>query len=282
MKRSPLSTPSGSKEKQSYNWRSHDYKNRTGYNRDKSDGYQCHTPKISPSQKHLGNDFIPLNISTPLPEHKRFSNNWNGYGGRSHRNSGSGGFNHYRNQYHSSPKSNFNNSYSPYKLSGKQFYGQKRVQRRDTRKQIDISSYVDMKSFLEDPWAELTKKLNGSKETCENESSELEQSFSSQVDVDSDSNVECKSVSNVDDSYSSSKSRNESFVDMKLRLDDTDVSNKSQTESSVDLKIDNIRCSQESEDDGVCNNSSSMSEGIESESNINDCALETNVVQALI
>ena len=127
MKRSPLSTPSGSREKQSYNWRSHDYKNRTGYGRDKSDGYQCHTPKTSPSQRQSGNDFIPLNISTPLPEHKKFSNNWNNYGGRSHRNSGSGGFNHYRNQYHSSPKSNFNNSYSPYKLSGKQFYGQKRV-----------------------------------------------------------------------------------------------------------------------------------------------------------
>lgn len=147
------------------------------------------------------------------------------------------------------------------------------VQRRDTRRQIDISSYVDMKSILEDPWAELTKKLNGSKETSENESSKLEQSFVSQVSVDSDSTPECKSASNVDDSYSSSKSRNESSVDAKLRLDDTDVSNKSQTESSIDLKIDNIRCSQESEDDGVCNNNSSASEDIDSES---------NVVQALI
>ncbi|KAF3427155.1 hypothetical protein E2986_10049 [Frieseomelitta varia] len=282
MKRSPLNTPSGSREKQSYNWRSHDYKNRIGYGPGKSDGHQCHTPKTSPSQKHLGNDFIPLNISTPLPEHKRFSNNWNGYGGRNHHNSGSGGFKHYRNQYHSSPKSNFSNSYSPYKLSGKQFYGQKRVQRRDTRKQIDISSYVDMKAFLEDPWADLTKMLNESKETSENESSKLEQSSLSQVDVDSDSNAECKSVSNVDDSYSSSKSRNESFVDIKLRLDDTDVSNKSQTESSIDLKIDDMRCSQDSEDDGVCNNSSSISESIESESNVNDRALETNVVQALV
>ncbi|KAK1133541.1 hypothetical protein K0M31_011345 [Melipona bicolor] len=278
MKRSPLSTPSSSRGKQSYNWRSHEYKNRIGYG-DKSDGYQCHTPKSSPNQKHLGNDFIPLNISTPLPEHKRFSNNWNNYGGRNHRNSGSGGLNHYRNQYHSSPKSNFNNSHSPYKHSSKQFYGQKRVQRRDTRRQIDISTYVDMKSFLEDPWAELTTKLNKSKETNGNESSKLEQSFLLEVSVDSHSNAECKSLLNIDDSCSSSKSRIESSIDAKSRLDDTDVSNKSQTESSIDLNIENMRCSQESEDDGVCNNSST-SEGIHSQSNVNDHASKTNVVYA--
>lgn len=138
-----------------------------------------------------------------------------------------------------------------------------------------------MKSFLEDPWAELTKKLNASKETNENESSKLEQSLS-QVGVDSDSIPECKSVSNVDNSCASSKSRNESSIDAKLGLNDTDVSSASQTESSIDLKIDNMKCSQESEDDGVCNDNSSASEGIHSESNVNDRASETNAVQALI
>lgn len=126
MKKSPLSTPCSSKGKQGYSWKSHDHKNRTGYNYVKSDSYKCILP--NGNQTHSGNDFIPLGISTPLSEHKRPCGNWHGSGGsRSHRNSGSGGCNHYRNNYHATPKSNFNNSYSPYKHSGKQLHGQKKV-----------------------------------------------------------------------------------------------------------------------------------------------------------
>lgn len=126
MKKSPLSTPSGSKGKKSYNWKSHEHKNRTGYSYVKSDSYQCTSP--NGGQRQSGNDFIPLNISTPMPEqNRRHSSNWHGSGGRNHRNSGSGGFNHYRNNYHASPKSNFNNLYSPYKLLSKQFYNHKKV-----------------------------------------------------------------------------------------------------------------------------------------------------------
>lgn len=125
MKKSPLSMPCGSNGNQNCNRKSYDHKNRTGYNYVKSDSYQC-TP-LNATKTQLANDFIPLNISTPLPERKRFSGNWHGTGGRNHRNSGSGGFNHYRNNYHTSPKANFNNSYSPYKHTGKQYYGQKKV-----------------------------------------------------------------------------------------------------------------------------------------------------------
>lgn len=122
MRKSPLSTPSGSKEKQSYNWKSNGYKNRTGYSYRKSDSYQC--TSSNGGQRYSGNDFIPLNNSIPIPEYKKFNNN--------HGNSGSGGFNHYRNNYHSISKLNFNNSYSPYKHSGKQlFYGQKKASRNN-------------------------------------------------------------------------------------------------------------------------------------------------------
>lgn len=132
MRKSPLSTPSGSKETQNYYWKSNGYKNRTGYTYRKSDSYQC--TSSNNGQRYPGNDFIPLNNSTPIPKYKKFNNNWHGSEGHNHRNSGSGGFNHNWNNY-STPKLNFNNSYSPYKLSGKQlFYGQKKVIRNNKHK----------------------------------------------------------------------------------------------------------------------------------------------------
>ncbi|XP_071856904.1 uncharacterized protein [Bombus fervidus] len=286
MRKSPLSTPSGSKETQSYNWKSNGYKNRTGYSYCKSDRYQC--TSSNNGQRYSGNDFIPLNNSTPLPQHKKFNNNWRGFEGHNHRNSGSGRSNHYRNNYHSTPKLNFNNSYSPYKLSGKQlFYGQKKGFQKDKCRQSDISSYIDLKSFLEDPWAELTKKLMKEKETNGNESSKIELTLSSQlVYVDKESNSESKSISSIDNSCFSPESKSESSIDAKLELNDTDISNVSRTESSIDLKLDNVRFSQESKNDSVCNNSGdSVNEGIHDKNtvnNINDiCSSNTNIIQDL-
>ncbi|CAK9828120.1 hypothetical protein ANTRET_LOCUS5699 [Anthophora retusa] len=244
MKKSPLSTPSGSRGKQSYNWKLNDHRNTTGYNNVKSDNYQYSTPKSG--QIQLGNDFIPLNASSPLSEQKRFSGNWHGFGGRSHRNSGSGGFNHYRNNYHATPKTNLNNSYSPYKHYGKQFYGQKKGYHKDTRKQVDISSYVDMKSFLEDPWAELTKKLDKSKETKGTRSPKIEQ--------------------------------DETSVNVTLGLDDTDVSDLSRTKSSIDLKLDDVRFSEESKDNSICSNNDSACD----ESIRRSCTSKADIIQDVI
>lgn len=279
MKKSPLSTPSGSKGKKSYNWKSHDHKNRTGYSYVKNDSYQCTSP--NGGQRQSGNDFIPLNISTPMPEQiRRHSSNWHGSGGRNHRNLGNSGFNHYRN-YHASPKSNFNNSYSPYKLLNKQFYNHKKGYQKDSRKQIDISCYLDMKSFLEDPWAELTKKLSESTETNEDESLKLEQLFSPQsIYVDSEPNSECKSVTNVDNSCFSPETKNESSVDINLGLNDTNISSVSRTESSIDIKFDNVRFSEESKNNSICNNNDNTSENIRDENNINNiCISKTDIVQ---
>ncbi|CAK9828121.1 hypothetical protein ANTRET_LOCUS5699 [Anthophora retusa] len=276
MKKSPLSTPSGSRGKQSYNWKLNDHRNTTGYNNVKSDNYQYSTPKSG--QIQLGNDFIPLNASSPLSEQKRFSGNWHGFGGRSHRNSGSGGFNHYRNNYHATPKTNLNNSYSPYKHYGKQFYGQKKGYHKDTRKQVDISSYVDMKSFLEDPWAELTKKLDKSKETKGTRSPKIEQSVSSQlIYIDSRSSSESKSRA-ADDSRFNSKCRDETSVNVTLGLDDTDVSDLSRTKSSIDLKLDDVRFSEESKDNSICSNNDSACD----ESIRRSCTSKADIIQDVI
>ncbi|XP_034171185.1 uncharacterized protein LOC117600209 [Osmia lignaria lignaria] len=245
MKKSPLSMPSSSKPKQNYNWKVHDRKNRTGYNYIKSDNYQCTSPN-----QNSGNDFIPLNASSPLPER-----NWRGSRGRNHRNSGSGGFNHYRNNYHSTPKSNFNNLYSPYKHSGKQFYGQKKGYQKDARKQVDISNYIDRTSFLEDPWAELMKKLNDSKEVNDSEMSPTFEPLLSSESIYIDSKNE-------------------------LGLDDTDVSSVSRTESSIDINLENVTFGQELVNKSNGSNNDSVCEDFQ-ENGVHS-APTTNVIQDLI
>ncbi|XP_031850344.1 uncharacterized protein LOC116435179 [Nomia melanderi] len=280
MKKSPLSTPSSSRGKQCYNWKLYDHKSRTGYNYDNDDSYQC-VSSIG-VQMRTGNDFIPLNISTPVSEKKRHSGNWYGSGGgRNHRNSGSGGFNHYRNNYHATSKSNYNNSYSPYKHSGKQFHGQKKGYQKDARKQIDISSYVDMKSFLEDPWAELVKKLNKSEDAKGGELSKLEQSLSPQSVYDITSKKYCESKSDLDDSCLSQESKNDSSIDGTLGLDDTDVSDLSKTDSSINLKLDSVRFSEESGNENICSNIAC--EETQEGNNIREfCATETGSIKAII
>ncbi|KAG7209153.1 hypothetical protein KM043_015293 [Ampulex compressa] len=202
MKKSPLSTPSGSRGGHSRNWKSQENTNRTG----------------------------------------------------------SGGYNHYRNNYHATPKSNCNNSYSPYKHSGKQFHGQRKGYQRGMQRQVDISRYVDMKSFLEDPWAELTKKLNKSLEVDKNESSMFDYSSNSKlVDDNSEQDSESKSTMDVTSLQCSPQSKHDSSIDVTLGLDDTGLSQVSKAESSIDLKLDDMKFSQESKneslssiDDGIC------------------------------
>lgn len=282
MKKSPLSTPSGSRGNNGYNRRSHDHKHMTGYNSVKSDSYQCISP--NGAQMHCGNDFIPLNISTPVTEQKRLSGNWHGASSnRNYRNSGNGRYNHYRNNYHATPKSNFNNSYSPYKYSGKQFYGQKKGYHKDAQKYINISSYVDYKSFLEDPWAELVKKLNKSEDANGEKSPKREQLLSVQsVYVNSETAFENKSVVEVDDSCFSEESKSESSLNVTLGLDDTDISSLSQTRSSIDLKLDNMRFSQESKDESVCSNNDVACEAVCKENNVRrSCDTQANTIQVI-
>ncbi|KZC08110.1 PREDICTED: uncharacterized protein LOC107186334 [Dufourea novaeangliae] len=284
MKKSPLSTPSCSRGMQNYNWKSNDHKSRTGYNYGKSDNSQCVSPNLV--QIHTGNDFIPLNISTPQSDKKRHSGNWHGSGGsRNHRNSGSGGFNHYRNNYHATPKSNFNNLYSPYKHSGKQFYCQRKGYQKDARQPVDISRYIDMTSFLEDPWAELVKRLNKSEDANGGKLPKIEESLASQsiYNIASEADSENKSATDVDDSCFSQESRHDSSLDVSLGLDDTDISDLSKTDSSINLKLDSVRFSEESKDESFCNNNDNDCEGSQEENNVHEfCSTNTNSIEAII
>lgn len=141
-----------------------------------------------------------------------------------------------------------------------------------------------MKSFLEDPWAVLTKKLNQSEETNRDVSPMLEHSFSSQlISIDSEYNLECKSVRTVDSSSLCSESVNESTLDTTLGLDDTGNSNVSNADSSVDLKLDGVTFGQESKNNSVCSNDDSASEDINKDDNIQDsCVSKPNTIQDLI
>lgn len=119
-----------------------------------------------------------------------------------------------------------------------------------------------MKSFLEDPWAELTEKLNKSKETDEDESPKIDGT----------------ALSNLDSSCPSPDSKQESSMDVTLELDDTDISDISRTESSIDLKFDNVKVSQESKEDDFCNINSEEARKKTSVSNV--CS-GTNMIRDL-
>lgn len=131
MKKSPLSTPSAPNRRKHtpYNWSPHEGANRRGgYQPVKNGSYQCF-PANDGQQTSGGDDFIPLNMSTPVAQYKKHSGNWySPGGGRNNINAGRGS--NYRNNYYATPnRSICNNSFSPYKNSGRQFHGQRKVPR---------------------------------------------------------------------------------------------------------------------------------------------------------
>lgn len=150
MKKSPLSTPSGPNRPRHtpYNWNSHENANKRGYTPNRNDGYQS-IPANDGAQQICGDDFIPLNMSTPVTQYKKNRGNWHSpRGGRNNSSPDSGGYYNrssyntprsrynnssnanakcnYRNNYYS-PRSNSNSSYSPYKQPFRQFHKQRKV-----------------------------------------------------------------------------------------------------------------------------------------------------------
>src|SRR5436190_17832549 len=128
MKRSPLNTPHGSRtygaRHTPYNWKLHENTSNRGY-QSGNNSYQRFT--VNNETQPSGDNFIPLNVSTPLIQHEKHSaNRYSPASGRNSASPNSGWYNH-RNSYHAgTSRSNFNNRYSNYKQSGNQFYGQKR------------------------------------------------------------------------------------------------------------------------------------------------------------
>lgn len=129
-----------------------------------------------------------------------------------------------------------------------------------------------MKSFLEDPWADLMEKLNESKEVKNTQSPKAE----------SLSVYQTRSTSELDDSLLSQESKNDS-VDTSLGLMDTDVSVLSKTESSIDLTFDNVCVSQDSTNSSPQCASKSPKQEVHHEDSVCDsCNTKTSIPQELI
>ncbi|XP_018345498.1 PREDICTED: uncharacterized protein LOC108750515 isoform X2 [Trachymyrmex septentrionalis] len=212
MKRSPLnnsahgSRPYGARHTPYMNWKSHENACGRGYQFVDGNSYPRFYASNTGSQSHDG-DFIPLNVSTPLTQYDKYNtaNRYSPFGGRG--SPSSGWCNNYRGNYHATPRSNKRNP--AYKHSPKQFQGQIRKDYKGAHRQVNISAYVDMNSFLEDPWRDLIKKLDDSKD------------------------IRSKSKGPESESLSSSK------------LVDTDLLDKSKSQLSKDMNLGDSRCSQE-------------------------------------
>lgn len=113
-------------------------------------------------------------------------------------------------------------------------------------RQANISAYVDINAFLEDPWKDLVKKLNDPKDISKCETSKNKSLCDLKLtDNDSVEKSESKFLSdiNLDDSRCSQESKNEqTHEDLSLGTETTDLSQISN--SSVNLEIDDVCSSQ--------------------------------------
>ncbi|XP_029661212.1 putative uncharacterized protein DDB_G0286751 [Formica exsecta] len=270
MKRSPLNTPHGSRtygaRHTPYNWKLYENANNRGY-QSVNNSYQRFSVnnEIQPS----GDNFIPLNVSTPVTQHEKHNTNrYSPANGRNSASPGSGWYNN-RNNYHATSRSNCNNRYSTYKHSGNQFHGQKRKDYKGMRRQANISAYIDINSFLEDPWEDLVKKLNNSKEISKSETSKNESLCSLKL-ADNDrvekSESEFTRDINLDDSRCSQETKNDQIcVDISLETENTDLSQISN--SSINLETDDICSSQDSLNESSCSINSKICGIIEEKDN---------------
>ncbi|XP_014614779.1 PREDICTED: GATA zinc finger domain-containing protein 8-like isoform X2 [Polistes canadensis] len=176
MRKSPLSMPGGSRRQNNHQCKSYGAMGKTNcVNVDlKREYYSYNGGGVYQGD----NGFIPLNSSTPN-EKKQYNNNRNIY-----------------------PYFKYN---SPHKHPGLLYQAQNKNM---NNKQLHMSKYIDMKSILEDPWAELKKKLDNS--TTSN---------------DVNASDGCSSISNIKDSD------NMSFCD-------TDFQNNLHNEQSQCQSID--------------------------------------------
>lgn len=253
MRRSPLNTPSGPSRRRhmTYDWSTHQNTNRKGYHSVNNGNYQSFPANNGPQT--CGDDFIPLNVSTPITRYKKFSGNWHNSGdGRNNAATISGTCN-YRNNYQSTPRPNYNTSYSPYKHSNRQFYGQRKGN-KGAHRHVNISEYVDVSSFLEDPWEGLIKKLNNSKGTCENEVPKIESLLN--TDLSSSNSAEkfgsrYPGDTNVNDMQCSQQIEIDSSIDVSCETEDINVTQTSKGNSSVDLEIGSLCFVQESFDEST-------------------------------
>lgn len=119
---------------------------------------------------------------------------------------------------------------------------------------MNVSAYVDMNSFLEDPWEDLVKKLDDSKDTSISEEPESEslsdpklaESYSAER-----SGSKLSKDTNLDDSQCSQECKNECSVDTSFETN-TDLSQISKVDSSIESEVGDICSSQDSLNEGAC------------------------------
>lgn len=249
MKRSPLNNAvhGGRPRHSPYNWKNtHESACGRGYHAAEGSSYQRFPAGSAGPQPPRDDNFIPLDVSTPKYNAGNNSSANNRYSGRGSP-SGGGWYNNYRGNYHATPRSNCGNRYPAYKHSPKQFRGQKRKDYKGAHRQVNISAYMDMNSFLEDPWQDLVKKLDDSKGTSRSES------LSNSKLVDSDlverSRSELSKDTNLDDSQCSRECED---ADTSFEMN-TDVSQITKVNSSIESDIGDVCSSQDSLNDSTCN-----------------------------
>ncbi|XP_014614778.1 PREDICTED: putative uncharacterized protein DDB_G0282133 isoform X1 [Polistes canadensis] len=201
MRKSPLSMPGGSRRQNNHQCKSYGAMGKTNcVNVDlKREYYSYNGGGVYQGD----NGFIPLNSSTPN-EKKQYNNNRNICKfRRNYSNLGRWLSDDKRNIFScTDPYFKYN---SPHKHPGLLYQAQNKNM---NNKQLHMSKYIDMKSILEDPWAELKKKLDNS--TTSN---------------DVNASDGCSSISNIKDSD------NMSFCD-------TDFQNNLHNEQSQCQSID--------------------------------------------
>ncbi|CAL1675229.1 unnamed protein product [Lasius platythorax] len=83
MRRSPLNTPHGSRtygaRHTPYNWKLHENANNKGY-QSVNNSYQRFSVNNEPQP--CGDNFIPLNVSTPVTQHEKHNNQYSPASGR--------------------------------------------------------------------------------------------------------------------------------------------------------------------------------------------------------
>ncbi|XP_011647840.1 uncharacterized protein LOC105433990 [Pogonomyrmex barbatus] len=253
MKRSPLNNaaPGGrpyNARNTPYNWKSRESTNRGYQSVEGNAGYSRFSVSNGP-QSCRSDDFIPLDVSTSMTRHDKCNivNRYSPAGVRGNASPGSSGwYNNYSNNYHSLQRSNCNNRYSGYKHSLKQFHGQRKKGYRGMHQQINVLAYVDMNSFLEDPWKDLVKKLDDLRDSSKSEKPETD-SLSNLKLTDGDLIEKSESIllkdANLNDSQCSQGCENEYSVDSSFATQSINLSQISETNSSMKSETDNYVCS---------------------------------------
>ncbi|XP_011860749.1 PREDICTED: uncharacterized protein LOC105557941 [Vollenhovia emeryi] len=259
MKRSPLNNAAHDgrpyvAKHTPYNWKSRGNANSRGYERFSVSGAE---------PQPCDDNFISLNVSTPTTRHEKYhaTNRYSPAGGRG--SPGGGYYNNYRNNYHAMPRSNYNNRYSNYKHSSVQFHGQKRKSYRGTHRQMNVSAYIDINAFLEDPWEDLVKKLNDSKSTCRSEGPENESSSSSKwanIDVIEKSESKLPKHTSLDDSKCHQECEEEYSAETSFHMQNTDLSRTSEVNNLAESEFGDICSSQDLPNESTCSSNDTISE----------------------